>query len=86
MKWMELLSKSFVINGEASFKLKAVIVMPQAGHKARELQEEADRLRAKAEPSRTGPGWRTSPSGPWRRSRTARKAAGLTSPGKKCSM
>ena len=34
---------------QARAAMKAASVLPQAGHKARELQEEADRLRAEAE-------------------------------------
>ena len=43
--WEQLFG-SVVIGRGASSKLKAVIVLPQTGHDARQLHEEADRLRA----------------------------------------
>ncbi len=58
--------------------MKATAVLPQAGapkqgRSRRRRIGSGQRLR----PLKAGPGWRTFPSGPWRRSRAAIKAAGL---------
>jgi len=46
--------------------MKAAGVLPQAGHKARELQEGADRLRAEAEALKDRARLEDLSSGPWR--------------------
>ncbi len=57
--------------------MKAAGVLPQAGHKARELQEGADRLRAEAEALKDRARLEDLSSGPWR-SQEQKKAAGPT--------